>query len=146
MSDNANVTINGAVHDWESVSITGPHGTFVGISEINWKASQKKKRVYGKGAVSVGAARGNYEATVDMTLLVSEYQDLSGALPAGIFKSVFDMALVFEPDGVKRHEVVIKGILIDDVDEAAKQGDEEVTVKLSGTAQMISRDGVADYQ
>jgi len=146
MADNATVTVNGAVHDWESVSITGPHGTFVGISELNWKASQKKKRVYGKGAVSVGAARGNYEASVDMTLLVSEYQDLVGALQNGIFKSVFDVALAFEPDGAKQHEVVLKGILIDDVDEGAKQGDEEVTFKLSGTAQMIMRDGVADYQ
>lgn len=146
MGDNATVTVNGSVHDWESVSVTGPHGTFVGISEVNWKASQKKKRVYGKGAVSVGASRGNYEASVDMTLLVSEYQDLVSALSDGILKSVFDVAIVFEPDGAKQHEVVLKGILIDDVDEGAKQGDEETTIKLSGTAQMISRDGVADYQ
>lgn len=143
---NDSITINGVVHDWESASITGPHGTFVGISELNWKSSQKKKRVYGKGAVSVGASRGNYEASVDMTLLAGEYQDLVSALSNGIYKSVFDVAVVFEPDGAKRHEVVVKGILIDDVDESTKQGDEEVTVKLSGTAQMITRDGVADYQ
>ncbi|GKT37715.1 hypothetical protein ADUPG1_003653, partial [Aduncisulcus paluster] len=49
--------INGASHDWASVTITGPQGTFVGITEINWKSSQKKKRTYGKGLLPRGAAR-----------------------------------------------------------------------------------------
>ncbi|KAF1073451.1 hypothetical protein [Halodesulfovibrio sp. MK-HDV] len=140
------VTINGKTHDWESVTITGPQGVFIGISEVNWKSSQKKKRVYGKGATSIGATRGNYEATTSMTLLVSEYQDLAKALAKGIYRTPFDVAVVFEPEGATKHEVVIKQIMVDDLDESAKQGDEEATVKLSGTALMITRDGKADYE
>lgn len=145
MSDST-VTINGKAHDWESVTVTGPHGAFIGISDINWKSSQKKKRVYGKGAISIGATRGNYEATTSMTLLVSEYQDLAKSLAKGIYKTPFDVALTFEPEGASKHEVVIKHIMIDELDESAKQGDEEATVKLSGTALMIERDGKPDYE
>lgn len=140
------VTINGQVHDWESVTVTGPQGVFTGISEINWKASQKKKRVYGRGAVPVGATRGQYEGSVDLTLLTTEYDALAGSLSGGIFKSAFNVAVAMETDGLKTRETVLRSILIDDVDESAKQGDEELTVKLSGTVEMIERNGTPDYQ
>jgi hypothetical protein len=144
MADSVN--INGKAHDWESVTITGPQGVFIGISELSWKSSQKKKRVFGKGLVSVGATRGNYEATTNMTLLVSEYQDLAKSLANGIYKTPFDIAVVMEPDGGNKHEIVIKQIMIDELDESGKNGDEEITVKLSGTALMIERDGKPDYK
>lgn len=140
------VTINGQVYDWESVTITGPQGVFTGISEINWKASQKKKRIYGRGGVPVGATRGQYEATVDMTLLASEYDALAAALASGIFKTPFSVAVAMEVDGLDTRETAIKNIFIDDVDEGAKQGDEEQTVKLSGSAEMIERGGTPDYE
>jgi len=142
----ATVTINGQVHDWESVTITGPQGVFTGISEINWKATQKKKRVYGRGAVPVGATRGQYEASMDMTLLATEYDALAGALSGGIFKTPFTVAVAMETEGLKTRDTVLKSILIDDVDESAKQGDEELTVKLSGSAEMIERNGTPDYE
>lgn len=140
------VKINGKAHDWESVTITGPQGVFIGITEVSWKSSQKKKRVYGKGITSVGATRGNYEATMNMTLLVSEYQDLVKALANGIYKTPFDVVVMFEPDGGSKHEIAIKECMVDELDESTKQGDEEATVKLSGTAQMITRDGKPDYE
>lgn len=144
MSDSMNV--NGKSHDWASLSVTGPQGILTGISEINWKSSQKKKRTYGSGALPRGATRANYEATIDFTVDVSEYQDLVGALSNGIYSSVFDLALVFEPDGGTKREVLIKGIMIDSKDESAKDGDAEITVKLTGTAAMLVEDGRPDYE
>lgn len=140
------VTINGRSYDWASLTVTGPQGVMVGYSEINWKSSQKKKRTYGKGLLPRGATRANYEASVDITVDYSEYGDLLSALDSGIFDSVFDIALVFEIDGEDRREVVLQGIMIDDKDDGAKNGDEELTIKLSGTAQMIFENGAPEYQ
>lgn len=146
MANESTVTVNGRSYDWDSLTITGPQGVMVGISEINWKSSQKKKRTYGKGLLPRGATRGNYEATMDFTIDYSEYTDFTGALPDGLYKSVFNISLVFEPDGGDKREVVLKNIMIDDKDESAKQGDDEQTVKLSGSAEMININGTPEYE
>ncbi|WP_027178599.1 hypothetical protein [Maridesulfovibrio bastinii] len=146
MANKSTVSVLGRSYDWESLTITGPQGVIVGISEINWKSNQKKKRTYGKGLLPRGATRSNYEATVDFTLDYSEYTDLLSALDSGIFNSVFNISLVFEPDGGDKREVVLKNIMIDDKDESAKQGDDEQTVKLSGTAEMININGTPEYE
>ena len=146
MADNDTISINGASHDWASVTITGPQGMLVGITEINWKSSQKKKRTYGKGLLPRGAARSNYEAPIDFTVDTSEYQDLVGALDAGIYDSVFNLTIVSEPEGGTKNETVLKGIMIDSKDQSAKDGDEELNVKLTGTAAMIVENGKPEYE
>ncbi|WP_291325244.1 hypothetical protein [Desulfovibrio sp. UCD-KL4C] len=146
MAEESKVSVNGRSYDWDALTVTGPQGVLIGISEINWKSSQKKKRTYGKGVLSRGATRSNYEATVDFTIDVLEYQELVKSLSNGIYKSVFDLALVFEPDGENKREVVLKGIMVDSKDESAKSGDSELQVKLSGTALMINDDGKPEYE
>ncbi|WP_320175793.1 hypothetical protein [Maridesulfovibrio sp.] len=140
------IKINGLNYDWPSVSVTGPNGVFIDITEVNWKSSQKKKRIYGKGSVPTGVARGNYSATVDFTISKDEYRQFVESLGTSPFKAEFDLAIVFELDGQDRSETLIKQVLIDDVDDSAKQGEDAIVVKLSGTAQMIIKDGVPDYE
>lgn len=146
MADNTNVKVNGRSYDWAALKLTGPQGLMIGYSEINWKSSQKKKRTYGKGIRSRGATRANYEATVDITVDYDEYGDLLGALSSGIYDSSFDLALVFEPDSGSKREVALKGILIDSKDDGAKNGDDELTIKLSGTVDMIFENGTPEYE
>ncbi len=143
----ASVKINGVRHDWESASITGPHGMFIDITEINWKASQKKKRVYGKGNVSIGYTRGNYSATVDLTIGKDEFNQLVDSLGISILKaSPFDIVVVTEPNDQPKSETTIRQILVDDIDDSLKNGEDAEMVKLSGSAQMITRNGVEDYE
>lgn len=140
------VNVNGRSHDWASLTVTGPQGVMVGITEVNWKSSQKKKRTYGKGLLSKGATRANYEASIDLTIDYDEYKDLLESLNNGIYDSVFDIALVFEPSGGNKREVILKGIMVDSKDESAKDGDGELSVKLSGTAAMVVDDGTPEYK
>lgn len=143
----ASVKINGVRHDWESASITGPHGMFIDLTEINYKASQPKKRVYGKGNVSIGYTRGNYSATVDLTIGEDEFNQLVDSLGSSILKAKpFDIVIVTEPDDQPKSERVIQQILINDVDDSLKNGEDAKMVKLAGTAQMITRNGVPDYE
>ncbi len=145
MSDNPTVTINGQVHDWESVSITGPHGIFTGISELNFKSSLKKTPKFGRGSKALGKARGNYEASFDMTLFAAEYDLFEEALSKGIFTSKFNIAIAVETEGLKSRDIVLRGMDIDDKDDGVKQGEEE-TIKLSGTLDMIEKNGKPEYE
>lgn len=143
----ASVKINGVLHDWESASITGPQGIFVGITELNYKASRKKTRQYGKGSLSRGVTRGQYEASFDMTISVEEHKALVDAAGGSLLEdNPFDLAVAMEPEGKPVRKIAVKDCRVDDIDESNKQGDEEHMIKISGTALMIERDGAPDYQ
>jgi hypothetical protein len=60
--------INGETHDWDSVKIYVNGVPFSGITEINYKDTQKKEHVYGAGTRPIGSGRGNYAASGDFTL------------------------------------------------------------------------------
>lgn len=142
---NDTVTINGQVHDWEGTSITGPHGVFTGITELNFKSSLKKTRKFGRGSKSIGQSRGNYEASFDMNLYASEFDLLEDALTSGIFTSKFNVAIAIEAEGLSSRDIVLRGLTIDDKEDGVKQGEEE-TIKLSGTLDMIERNGKPEYE
>ncbi|WP_321402710.1 hypothetical protein [Maridesulfovibrio sp.] len=144
MADSDNVNINGNSYDWEGVTISGPQGVLTGISELNWSSEKPKKDTYGKGAVRRGQTRGNYSAKFDMVLDPDEYDDLISSLSGGIYDSQFDFAVIME--GNRQHEIVLKQMTVDSLTDGAKNGDGEITQKLSGKVKMIHRDGKPEYE
>lgn len=68
--------INGRNYDWESVTITLPQGTLVGVKKIDYSDEKEFKPVYGKGATPVSFGSGNYKGEGKLTLLREEFERL----------------------------------------------------------------------
>lgn len=76
------MSVNGLKYDWESMSVTGPHGEIAGITEIKYEDGQSVTGRYGKGSIPRGYGRGNYEASGSMVLDRDEWEKLKKELTA----------------------------------------------------------------
>ncbi len=142
----AGVRINGVLHDWERVTVTGPQGTFIGITDISWKVKKEVKLRYGKGSIPRGYGRGNYEPDGSMTLDQDEFTRLNKAVEGGVLRRPWDLTIVCEPEGADKVTRVLKGLWVTGIDESAKQGeDNAMQTKLDFVVLMIERDGQPDY-
>lgn len=74
------MAVNGQKYDWESLSVTLPHGEAAGITELKYEDGQSVTARYGKGSVPRGYGRGNYEASGSMVLDRDEWEKLKKEL------------------------------------------------------------------
>ena len=144
MSDQ--VTVNGVLYDWESLTVVGPQGTFIGITEISWKSKQEKENRYGKGGAPRGVGRKNYEPEASITLDPDEFERLRQALGGTVYRKAFLVELNMAPPDAPSSSVTLKGCMVNDIDQSAKQGEGKIEVKCSLRVGMILRDGVAEYE
>lgn len=140
------ITVNGILHDWESITVVGPHGTFLGISEITWKSAQTKENRYGKGGVARGVGRKNYEPEASVTLDTDEFNRFEGSLANGLYRTRFNLSITLEPPDSPAESVDLVSCYVNDVDDGASQGDEKVEKKLSLRVGMIHRNGRPEYE
>lgn len=70
------MSVNGRNYDWEDLLVRLPHGESVALTEISYKDGQDIEPRYGRGAVSRGYGRKNYEASGSMTLDREEFDRL----------------------------------------------------------------------
>lgn len=140
------IAVNGVLHDWESVTVVGPQGTFIGITEIAWKSKQEKENRYGKGGVPRGVGRKNYEPDASMTLDPDEYDRLVAALGGAPYRKSFIMEIHMEPPDATSSSVTLQGVMINDLDQSGKQGESKVEIKVSMRVAMILRDGTPEYE
>lgn len=139
------VMVNGILHDWESLTIVGPHGAFLGITEISWKSKQEKKLRYGKGGVPRGRGRANYEPEASITIDTDEYTRLSAALGGDIYRKKFPIVITSTPPDALPDVTELKGVMINSVEDGAKQGDDTIPKKLELSVMMIARNGINEY-
>lgn len=139
------VTVNGVLHDWESLTIVGPQGTFIGITEISWKSKQEKTNRYGKGGVPRGVGRKNYEPEASFTVDTDEWDRLTAALGSPYYRQKFNIVITFEPPDAPPSTVTLVACRINGVEDGAKQGDDTIPKKVDLNLQMIKRDGQAEY-
>lgn len=76
------MSANGNKYDWESITVTGPHGDIAAITEIKYEDGQSIEGRYGRGSVPLGYGRGNYEASGSMVLDRDEWEKLKKELTA----------------------------------------------------------------
>lgn len=76
------MAVNGQKYDWESLSVTLPHGEAAGITELKYEDGQSVTARYGKGSIPRGYGRGNYEASGSMVLDRDEWEKLKKELVA----------------------------------------------------------------
>lgn len=68
--------INGRNYDWESTTITLPHGTLVAVEKIEYSDEKEFKPVYGKGAKPRAYGSGNYKGEGKLTLRREEFEKI----------------------------------------------------------------------
>ena len=145
MAEPTEVTVNGVLHDWECLTIVGPHGTFIGIQEINYKSKQEKKNRYGKGGVPRGVGRTNYEPEGSMTLDTDEWNRLSQSLGAEFYRAKFNIVVSLEPPDSPSTVDTLVDCMINSVEDGAKQGDDNIPKKVDLRIGMIKRDSNPEY-
>ncbi len=143
---NDKVTVNGVLYDWECLTVVGPQGTFIGITEISWKSKQEKENRYGKGGAPRGVGRKNYEPEGSITLDPDEFDRLSSALGGSVYRKSFVLEINLAPLDAPSSAITLKGVMVNDIDQSAKQGESKIEIKCSLRVGMILRDGVAEYE
>lgn len=68
--------INGKNYSWEDISIQLPHGTLIGIEDIEYSDEKETEANYGKGSNPISYGEGNYSAQGKLTLTRGEFQRL----------------------------------------------------------------------
>lgn len=142
----AKITVNGILYDWECVTVVGPQGTFIGITEITWKSKQEKENRYGKGGAPRGVGRKNYEPEGSITLDPDEFDRLRLALGGSVYRKSFVLEVNMAPPDAAASAVTLTGVMVNDIDQSAKQGESKIEIKCSLRVGMIRRDGVAEYE
>lgn len=130
--------VNGRSYDWESITVTMPHGMVIDFSSITYKDSKEIRPVYGKGSMARRYGRGNYDGDVDVTMLREEFDLLCKAAAAQGVVAFYRMQPI---EIVVSYSLVPEGPVVTDVlhqvvwtsrDAGAEQGAEKIEVKLTG--------------
>lgn len=73
----------GAMAGWNNVIVVLLGRVLEGITELSYSDKVEMENVYGAGGMPIGRAKGNYSATLSMTLYREEVIALQQSLPPG---------------------------------------------------------------
>lgn len=130
--------INGRQYEWADISFILGGRVVVGCRGINYKESQEKSLVYGKGNRPLSIQRGNKKYEGNVTMLQSEIETLKelARTTHGPRGSILDLnlnAVVCYGDPSKG-DVMLTDLLYNiqftEVDKGMKQGDQNMEVSL----------------
>lgn len=130
--------INGRQYEWADISLILGGRTVVGCRKINYKESQDKELLYGKGNRPLSIQKGNIKYDGNVTLLQSEVETLKELARAthGPSGSILDLnlnAVVCYGDPSKG-DVMLTDLLYNiqftEVDKGMGQGDKNMEVSL----------------
>ena len=116
--------INGRYYDWESVTITGPSGEVVGVSDINYSDEQGSEARYGKGSTPYGYGNKNYKASGNMTLSIDEGERLRESLGGSFYSGTFNVVVSYSVPGKEMIIDTLRDCKITKVDTSAAQDDD----------------------
>lgn len=130
--------VNGRQYEWADISLILGGRMVVGCRGINYKESQDKALLYGKGNRPISIQRGNKKYDGNVTMLQSEVETLKELARAthGPSGSILDLnlnAVVCYGDPSKG-DVMLTDLLYNiqftEVDKGMKQGDQNMEVSL----------------
>lgn len=131
--DRERASVNGRKYDWESITVTMPHGECAAITEIKYSDEQSIEARYGRGAVPRGYGRGNYSASGSFVLDRDEWPDfvkgLTGSAGGGIYDHTpFTIVISYANDEMPITTDTLKSCKITKVDGGGgAQGDDNVS-------------------
>jgi hypothetical protein len=130
--------INGKCYDWSSVTISIPGAESMEPTEISYNDEQEHDGVYGKKGRYRGYGTGNYKASVSLTMLREDYEELQRLAKAKGYKSIYDyvipkIVVSYADTGASTVTDTLTNIVFGKRDTGAKNGDKSITMKLDGT-------------
>lgn len=129
--------INGKAYDWSDVTINVDGLENMEVQEISYDDGEEDEVIYGKGGKGRGYGTGNYSATVKLTLLREDYNELCRFLKqkgARFFRYVIPKITVSfanEDSGITTD--VLNKVKFNKRSFKSAQGDKSNTVSIDGT-------------
>lgn len=127
------VVINSEEYAWGEINVVLLGKNIAALTEISYKKSQEKKLRYGRGVRPTGISRGNKKYEGSITILQSEYLALEAASPNGDILDLRNLDIVFsfgdKETGILTTKTA-KFCEFTEAEEAMKQGDSEMPIKL----------------
>lgn len=125
---------NSEEYSWADIEIVALGRPIVGARRIQYKESQEKVNIYGRGNKPVARSRGNKEYEGELGLLQSELEALQNAVSAG--KSVldikpFDIVVSYVPEvGGSIRTDILKACEFTENEKGMDQGDTNMEIDL----------------
>jgi hypothetical protein len=141
--------INRELYAWEKTEIALPHGTLIGVTDIEYGDEVDTRHVHGKGGKPLGFSRGNYSAEGKLTLLREEYQrllDYARAQGRPFYRlPPFPITVAYASEDQPMRTDKLFGCVFKKRDNSAGQNDESIKIPLEFLITEIKTDGVKAY-
>jgi hypothetical protein len=124
------LSINGIFHSFATAEIDIAGKKFYGFQSLNWKEDLKKEPVKGQGVVGLGFTLGDYEASADMEILLSEWTRLLAVIGDGYGYKPFNLGCQYRAPGKPLISVDIKQATINGHEISNSRGPAGTTVKV----------------
>lgn len=125
--------INGKAYGWSDVAVKLPKGD-VEPQSIDYGDEMEKEAVYGRGNMPRGGSRGNYKASLKMSFLLDDYEEIEEYCKTqgvGIYNLRIPKIIVaYANDGASPRIDEIRNVEITKVDNKAAQGDKSLPVEV----------------
>lgn len=120
------LTFNSSQYSWSDVTVVIGGKPITGITSVEYKASQEKKAIYGKGNQPISIQKGNISYTGSIKLLQSELETLSVAGGNnGVLGLEVDVVVAYgnPENGDLIRTDILKGVQFTEEPRAIAQGD-----------------------
>ncbi len=130
--------INGKCYDWSSVTIGIPGAESMEPTEISYSDEQEHEGIYGRGGRYRGYGTGNYKASVSMTMVREDFNELQRLAGRMGVRNFFDVVIPkivvsYADTGAATTTDILTNVKFGKRDTSAKQGDKNITMKIEGT-------------
>lgn len=133
--------VNGVRHSFTSIKAQFNNIDFVGFTDINFDEKLEGGDVRGASPQLIGQTVGDYKATANFTMLLSNADALIASLGDGYGVVRFDINVAFRAAGEPMSYVLIKGARISGKSNAHAQGANGLVVKFDLTPLYILTNG-----
>lgn len=138
--------INGVRYDFSSVdiNINGPL-IALGVVSLNYKDSLKPGELRGNKAALIGRTRGKYEASADMEVYKSEWNEIIKSLGPGFMEASFPIVASHSEPSLGPDAIIVDtlvGARITDQEDQKQEGEEPLKVKVTLSLMKILWNGI----
>lgn len=138
--------IQGARHEWSSVSIKIAGDLYIGVKSIKYSDTLKPSKVRGTHPKAIGRTRGQYDAEASIELYTWEARQIRKKLGPGYKEIPFDIVVAYVEDGADTITDTIVGARITKDEGGGQDGPDGLSVPWDLDVMDILWDGVSSLK